>query len=135
MADRTLPAAGSASPPNDAGYNLQTTNSPFSFTITRNGSSSNDAPLFSTKGQRLIFKVWKRKGPSSLALLGSPERAWGCHSGCLVHQCLVSRRTLWALHAVSCRPWHCPLKAWRGILDVATCSTAIDASQGFHWTA
>ena len=49
--------AGSASPPNDASYNLQTTNSPFSFTIARNGSSSNDAPLFSTKGQRLIFKV------------------------------------------------------------------------------
>ena len=36
---------------------MQTTNSPFSFTIARKGASSNDAPLFSTRGQRLIFKV------------------------------------------------------------------------------
>lgn len=36
---------------------MQTTNSPFSFAIARKGASSNDAPLFSTRGQRLIFKV------------------------------------------------------------------------------
>ncbi|CAL5218429.1 g109 [Coccomyxa viridis] len=69
--------SGSASPPNDAGYNLQTTNSPFSFTITRNGSSSNDAPLFSTKGQRLIFKDQyievNSPIPSSATLFGAGE--------------------------------------------------------------
>lgn len=52
-----LSCAGSSSPPNDANYDLQTTNSPFSFTIARKGAGSIDAPLFSTKGQRLIFKV------------------------------------------------------------------------------
>ena len=36
---------------------MQTTNSPFSFSIARKDASSNDAPLFSTRGQRLIFKV------------------------------------------------------------------------------
>ena len=63
-----IPVAGSASLPNDASYSLQSANSPFSFTLTRNGSSSNEAPLFSTKGQGLIFMVPMQTGLSPAVL-------------------------------------------------------------------
>jgi len=71
---------GSASPPNDATYDLQTTNSPFSFSITRKGASSNDVPLFSTKGQRLIFKVGKQQRAVSALVAGI--QIWGIRLLC-----------------------------------------------------
>ena len=48
--------AGSAVPPADAAYSFNYTQSPFSFTVSRPGNTT-EAPLFSTKGSRLVFKV------------------------------------------------------------------------------
>ena len=54
---------------------MQTTNSPFSFTVARKGASSNDAPLFSTRGQRLIFKVHSVLTQSQVANADTPHRS------------------------------------------------------------
>ena len=63
---------------------MQTTNLPFSFTIAREGASDNEAPLFSTRGQRLIFKVRVMLTQSQITGSGGPSapRAVAiCHLG------------------------------------------------------
>ncbi|KAK9807996.1 hypothetical protein WJX73_001583 [Symbiochloris irregularis] len=111
--------AGCASPHGDASYTVETTSSPFSFTVARKDGSDQDNRIFSIQGQRLIFKEQyievSSPIPASATLFGAGEHISA--TGLPLRRDGVPL-TLWTRDSAAANPDQNTYGAWPFLIDV-----------------